>query len=208
MSSLYLLIGCTAKNEQDELYELLTVCYSDFYETKGISASDTLLEFEQYLIAEGHLRDNSGAAYRELLYYLKSKTYFKLPLKKIDFSNTLLYDNPNELLYCVHFNFNVDSSEFLALDYYKCTEHIAQAMAQKESIDIHELFDAYISYLNEEVIIKPFVKESLLQFFYRWYFTSKYNRELDIPMNSEEIKDNEYFPDTLEPVVQDQVEIP
>lgn len=197
-----LLVGCAEDNEQDELYELLLVCYSDFYEIKGISASDTLQAFESFLIEEGHLKDNSGTAYRELLFYLKSATYFKPPLKKIDFSHTLLYDNPTDLLYCVHDNFSVDSADFLALDYYKCTEHIAQTIEKKESLDIHDMFDAYLDHLYEETITLPFVRESLLQFFYRWYFTSKYNRDIPIPM--EELKTEE----ALEPVIQDQVEIP
>jgi hypothetical protein len=202
LTCFYFLVGCSEENEHVELYELLSVCYNDFYETKGISASDTLQEFETFLIEEGHLKDNSGTAYRELLFYLKSATYFKLPLKKIDFSHTLLYDNPTDLLYCVHDNFSVDSADFLALDYYKCTEHIAQTMEKKESLDIHDMFDAYLDYLDEETITLPFVRESLLQFFYRWYFTSKYNRDIPIPM--EELKTEE----ALEPVIQDQVEIP
>lgn len=191
--------GCEEKNDEFELYDLLLVCYNDFYESKGISASDTLQVFEDFLIQEGHLKDNSGASYRELLYFLKSATYFNPPLKKIDFTNTLLYDNPNNLLYCVHYNFNVDSTDFMTLSYYKCTEKIAKTIEEKESIDIHDMFDAYLSFLDEETIKQPFVKESLLQFFYRWYFTSKYNRDIPIPQGIENIS---------EPVIQNQVEIP
>lgn len=71
-----------------------------------------------------------------------------------------------------------------------------------ESIDIHQMFDIYAKYLDKNEIVKPFVRESMLHFFYRWYFTSKYNR--DIPIPKEELKTEE----PLEPVVQDQVEIP
>ena len=190
-----LLFSCSEENKEDELYDLLLVCYNDFYEANNVSASDTLLAFENFLIDEGHLRNNSGSAYRELLYYLKSNTYFKLPLKKIDFSNPILYENPSDLLYCVYYNYNVDSTEFLALNYYKCSDKIAQTIEENESIDVHQMFDAYLTYLDEEEITKPFVRESILQFFYRWYFTSKYNRDLQIPLEEH---------DSLQPVIEDE----
>ena len=194
-----ILCSCSDVQDENELYDLLLVCYNDFYELKDVSASDTLQKFEDYLIAEGHLDDNSGAAYRKQLLYLKENTYFKLPLKKIDFSNTLLYDNPTDLLYCVHDNFNIDSSHFLSLDYYTCAEKISETINEQEEINIHDMFQTYLTFLDEDEIIKPFVRESILQFFYRWYFTSKYNREIQLPELDDE---------NLEPIIQDEVEVP
>lgn len=177
-----LLVGCSNETEEDELYDLLLVCFDDYYLSQKISASDTLQAFEDYLISEGHLENNSGESYLELLNYLKNNTYLKLPLKKIDFSNALLYTNPSDLLFCAHDNFNIDSSAFLTLDYYNCADQIAQMIEANESIDIHQLFDIYAKCLDKDEIVKPFVRESMLQFFYRWYFTSKYNTEMALPL--------------------------
>jgi hypothetical protein len=180
--------SCSIEQNEDELYDLLLVCYNDYYELKNISASDTLQEFEHFLIQEGHLKDNSGKSYLELLNYLQEHTYLKLPLKKIDFTNTLLYDNPSDLLYCAHYNFTIDSTAFLKLDYYECADQIAQMIEENESIDIHEMFEIYGNCLDEEEIVKPFVRESMLQFFYRWYFTSKYNRDIQFSLDEAVIK--------------------
>jgi hypothetical protein len=177
-----LLVGCSDETKEDELYDLLLVCFDDYYLSQKISASDTLHAFEDYLISEGHLENNSGESYLELLNYLKNNTYLKLPLKKIDFSNALLYTNPSDLLFCAHDNFNIDSSAFLTLDYYNCADQIAQMIEANESIDIHQMFDIYAKCLDKDEIVKPFVRESMLQFFYRWYFTSKYNREMALPL--------------------------
>ena len=194
------LFSCQEQATEEELYDLLLVCYNDYYELSDIAASDTLHEFENLLISEGHLQGPTGKSYRELLSYLKTNTYFKLPLKKIDFTNELLYDNPSDLIYCVHYNFNIDSAQFMNLQYYQCTETLGEYM-QGQSINIHDVFDTYIHYLDEETIEQPFVRESLLQFFYRWYFTSKYNREIEIPSQEKEAETSS------ESIFEDEIEV-
>ncbi|MDG0972869.1 MAG: hypothetical protein P8O07_01810 [Crocinitomicaceae bacterium] len=194
------LFSCQEQATEEELYDLLLVCYNDYYESSDIAASDTLHEFENFLISEGHLQGPTGKSYRELLSYLKTNTYFKLPLKKIDFTNELLYDNPSDLIYCVHYNFNIDSAQFMNLQYYQCAQTLGEYM-QGPSINIHDVFDTYIHYLDEETIEQPFVRESLLQFFYRWYFTSKYNREIEIPSQEKEAETSS------ESIFEDEIEV-
>jgi hypothetical protein len=195
------LFSCQEETTEKELYDLLLVCYNDYYELSDISASDTLYEFENFLISEGHLKDHTGKSYRELLSYLKTNTYFKIPLKKNDFTNELLYDNPSDLLYCVHYNFNIDSAQFMNLQYYQCAEKLGAFIEGQSSVSIHDMFDTYMRYLDDETMEQPFVRESLLQFFYRWYFTSKYNRDIEIPL---EVKEEA----SLEPIIQDEIEVP
>jgi hypothetical protein len=74
------------------------------------------------------------------------------------------------------------------LQYYQWAEKLGEYMEDQSSVNIHDLFETYMRYLDDETMEQPFVRESLLQFFYRWYFTSKYNREIEIPSEEKEAK--------------------
>ena len=176
--------SCLTDKKYD-LYEFLSICQHEFYLDYGIHLSDTLQEFEVQLIDEGHLSSSSNDSYKSLLAQLKKEIYFRTPLKKDNFNHDLLYKNPTELVYCAAETFTIDTSEFQMLPYYQLAENISNTFITEESVAIQELFNFYLQ-LPKEEIQYPFVKENLLLLFYRWYFSSKYNRS--IPINVDELE--------------------
>ena len=175
-----IIIASCAKNKKGDLYDFLAICNNEFYLDFGVNLEDTLIEFEYFLIQEGHLYSNEGKSYKTLLRKLKDETYFSPPLKKDNFSNELLYKNPKELTKCVEETFKVDTLDLTKLPFYILSKEIATTISSKEELAIQELFNIYLK-LPEEEIRFSFVKENLLLLFYRWYFKSKYDRS--IPLN-------------------------
>src|SRR5690625_2185366 len=80
---LFLAFSCTNKERLTELeiYTFLEICYEDYYFNYDLEITPLLEDFEQQLIKEGHLKDSTGIAYKELLKKLESETFFSLPLK-------------------------------------------------------------------------------------------------------------------------------
>jgi hypothetical protein len=187
------LFGCKAKTSDNELYELIYVCFDEFYENKKISVQKELTAFELHLIQEGHLKTNEfGSDFRELFDYLSNNTYFKTPLTKDDFNQSLLYENPNNLVECLNYSYNIDSLELMQLSYYQATSKISEQIETTGEVDIHDMFTIYAKHISLEDYNAPFVRESLLLLLYRWYYKSKYDREIQInldELSNEEITD-------------------
>lgn len=181
------LVSCN--DEQDDVYEFLNICNDEFYLDHGVLASEKMETFQQELIEEGHLLDNSGYALKVLLRHLAKKAYFDPPLKKDDFKNALLYKYPTQLYTCVSKNYNIDSTTLASLPFSKTQEKIANYASSDESIPVQGFFKIYAEELTEEELSKPYIKESILLFLYRWYFQSKYDREIQI--NLEESKNSD-----------------
>lgn len=185
-SAVILIGSCNSNDNKDQQYEFLLTCYEDYYLNYDIEITPVLDEFEQELIAEGHLKDDSGKSYKALLNYLKENNYFKTPLKKIDFENKILYKTPNKIAECGISVFGLDSALIAQTSYFKAERKIADALEEKEEISVNFIFDVYSKELSNEDFEKPFVKQSMLVFFYRWYFQSKYDRDIPIDLNKEE----------------------
>lgn len=177
--------SCKEKYSDYDLYEFLNICNDEFYLDHGVLASEKLKEFESFLIEEGHLLDNSGKSYKVLLRNLTEKVYFDPPLVKDDFNNALLYKNPKQLYDCVGETFQIDSLRLTELPFYKVIEKVAEYLSKDEEVAIQGLFKIYATELSEEELETPYIKESILIMFYRWYFSSKYDRSIEIEMDSE-----------------------
>ena len=91
---LFLAFSCTNKERLTELeiYTFLEICYEDYYFNYDLEITPLLEDFEQQLIKEGHLKDSTGIAYKELLKKLESETFFSLPLNKEGFNEVALYN--------------------------------------------------------------------------------------------------------------------
>jgi hypothetical protein len=177
-----LFVACESNDDKDLQYEFLLTCYEDYYLNYDLEITPILDDFEQELIAEGHLKDSSGKSYKELLNYLKENNYFKTPLKKIDFENEVLYKSPKNIANCGISVFGLDSTNIAQTAYFRAESKIAEALESKEEISVNYIFDVYSKVLSNEDLEKPFVKQSILVFFYRWYFQSKYDRDIPIDL--------------------------
>jgi hypothetical protein len=178
-----LFISCESNDDDDQHYEFLLTCYEDYYLNYDLEITPILDDFEQELIAEGHLKDGSGKSYKKLLNYLKENNYFKTPLKKIDFENEILYKSPKNIANCGISVFGLDSTDIAQTSYFKAESKISDALESKEEISVNFIFDVYSKELSNEDLEKPFVKQSILVFFYRWYFQSKYDRDIPIDLD-------------------------
>jgi hypothetical protein len=58
-------------------------------------------------------------------------------------------------------------------------------MLSSEEVPIQEIFTIYANEIETTEYEMPFVKDALLLFLYRWYFTSKYDRSIPIELNEE-----------------------
>ena len=174
-----IIFSCNDKKES-EIYELLSVCNDEFYLDYRIKASDELMDFENELIQEGHLVNNEPKSYIVLFRKLKKDLYFSPPLKKENFKNALLYKNPENLFECMESTFKIDSLMLTKLAFTSFTDGLANLMSQEEEINVRLIFDYYASNLNDELLKHSYVKNSILQFLYKWYFMSKYNREIPL----------------------------
>lgn len=176
--SIFLLTFC--KNEDptnEKVYTFLEVCYEDFYLNRDVKVTKELHQFEEHLINEGHLADTSGASYKSLLNELSKNNYFKPPLNFDEFNNTVLYQVPDDLLGCAESIFGIDSTLVKNTPYFKAQKRIREELKTEKEISINQLFKYNSDYLSNETITSPFVKQSILQLLYRWYFKSKYDRE-------------------------------
>jgi len=188
---LIILLGsCNSNDDQDQQYDFLLTCYENYYLNYDIEITPALDDFEQELIAEGHLKDDSGRSYKELLNYLKENNYFKTPLKKIDFENEILYKTPSNIAKCGISVFGLDSTNIAQTAYFKAERKIAETLENNEEISVNFIFDVYSKELSNENLEKPFVKQSILVFFYRWYFQSKYDRDIPIDINESTEENN------------------
>lgn len=174
-----IVFSCNDKKES-EIYELLSVCNDEFYLDYGIIASDELMDFENELIQEGHLVNNEPKSYIVLFRKLKKELYFSPPLKKENFKNALLYENPKNLFECMESTFRVDSLSLSNLAFTSFTDGLANLMSTEEEINVRLIFDYYANNLDENLLQYSYVKYSTLHFLYKWYFMSKYNREIPL----------------------------
>jgi hypothetical protein len=182
--SIVILTGsCNSNDDKDLQYEFLLTCYEDYYLNYGLEITPILDDFEQELIAEGHLKDGTGKSYKVLLNYLKENNYFKTPLKKIDFENEILYKSPKNIANCGISVFGLDSTNIAQTSYFRAERKIGEALNNSEDISVNFIFDVYSKELSNEDLEKPFVRQSMLVFFYRWYFQSKYDRNIPIDLN-------------------------
>jgi len=181
----FLLLGCKNENEKETIYGLLQVCHDEYYLDFGVSASEHLADFESYLIQQGHLYEKSPEAYKVLFRKLAKEIYFAPPLPKDDFNNALLYKNPDNIIECMSETFQIDSTQFINLSYYKASKKIQSLMLSSEEVPIQEIFTIYANDIEINEYEMPFVKDALLLFLYRWYFTSKYDRSISIDLDKE-----------------------
>jgi hypothetical protein len=135
------------------------------------------------------LSDSSGKAYKNLLAQLSRDVYFNPPLKFDAFNNAVLYKVPDNLMECATSIFGMDSSEIANTSYFKVQGKIRRDLQQDDSISIGNVFNYNATYLSEDDFNAEFVRYSTLQLLYRWYFQSKYSRE--IPLTEAEIKAND-----------------
>jgi hypothetical protein len=185
----FFISSCTDKMNKNYIY--LETCFEDYYLNYGADVKYELLLFEKQLITEKHLADSSGRAYKNLLAELSHDVYFSPPLKFDAFNNAVLYKVPDNLMECATSIFGLDSSEIVNTPYFKVQDKIREDLLQDDSISIGNVFNYNAAYLSAEDFNSEFVRYSTLQLLYRWYFQSKYNRE--IPLTEAEIKAHDEF---------------
>lgn len=176
----FAIVGCNSNPKENDYYDFLAICMDEFFLDHGVSSSQKLADFEFDLIEEGHLFDDSGKAYKVLLRNLSREIYFAPPLKIDDFNHALLYKNPPQLYQCVDFHFGVDSTALTHLKIFNVQEKIALELSDKEEVLIQDIFSIYHKELDDKDIEQPYIKETVLLLLYRWYFSSKYNREIPV----------------------------
>tara|TARA_B100000508_G_scaffold24343_1_gene17490 strand:- start:19926 stop:20540 length:615 start_codon:yes stop_codon:yes gene_type:complete len=191
---LIILSGCAEQYSTDQkIYTFLEVCYEYYYLNYDVDVSAELANFETVLINEGHLSDSTGEAYSKLLDFLSQENYFNPPLKFDGFNNVVLYKVPDDLVGCAQSIYGIDSSLVKQTNYFKAQQKIREQLANSQEISINQLFKYNSDYLDSKTLTSPFVKQSILQLLYRWYFKSKYDRE--IPLSEENLMKS----DTLSP---------
>ncbi|PWH86061.1 hypothetical protein [Brumimicrobium oceani] len=173
------------KVKDQETYTYLKVCFEDYYLNYDVEITPLLDEFELLLLDEGHISDTTGVAYKTLFDSLAVNDYFNPPLKKEDFDNTVLYKNPSNIISCASALFAVDSNEIVKTNFSKIASKINQEIEKGEDISIHYFFDIYKRELSDEELRAPYVKQSVLLLLYRWYFKSKYDRDIQIELRQE-----------------------
>ncbi|MDX1652094.1 MAG: hypothetical protein R3277_06355 [Brumimicrobium sp.] len=180
--SIFLLsfIGCSEK-EKDQEYVFLLTCYEDFYLNYDVDLNQELNQFENQLVAEGHLKNTSGDAYMDLLRYLETNSYFSPPLKMDDFENAVLYKTPEDLINCAHSIFGIDSILVAKTAFFRAERKIGELLNSSEEVSMNDIFGVYTRELSAEELEKPYVKQAIQVMLYRWYFKSKYDREISIP---------------------------
>lgn len=179
------MLCCCSNHSEQDTYDLLSVCLEDFYLDQGSDLNEELIAFEKALYDEEHLHERSGYGYLVLLRKLVKETYFSPPLKIEDFESSLLYENPENIFDCANKNFGLDSLTVAELNIFSVSQEISE-IVEKEEFSIQSVFDAYANKLTAEEMEQPYVKQTILLLFYRWYFTSKYNREIPIDLKSDE----------------------
>jgi len=185
------LASCANDSNTNKNYIYLETCFEDYYLNYDSDVKYELQLFEKQLIAEKHLKDSSGKAYKNLLKDLSRDVYFNPPLQFDAFNNAVLYRVPNNLMKCATSIFGLDSSEIANTPYFKVQDKIRRDLQEDDSISIGNVFNYNATYLSEDDFNTEFVRYSTLQLLYRWYFQSKYNRE--IPLTEAEIKATNEF---------------
>jgi len=188
LSSLFLLTACqaTKKGNDIEVYSYLKICFEDYYLNYDVEVTPLLDKFELLLLEEGHLSDTSGKAYKALFDTFKKKDYFNPPLKMEDFNNTLLYKNPSNIINCATSIFSLDSVQVLNTNFSKIASEINEKISNEQEVSIHYFFDLYRHKLTDEEIRMPYIKQSIQLMLYRWYFKSKYDREIQLKADNME----------------------
>ena len=171
-----------------EIYEYLEICYEDYYLNYDVQVTHELTKFEQHLIKEGHLSDTSGAAYKSLLDNLSKDIYFSPPLKFDDFNNTILYKVPGDIKQCASSIFGIDTNLVKETDYFQAQVEIREDLKDNEEVSIGALFKYNSEHLSPNLMKAPFVKQSVQQLLYKWYFKSKYDREIPLKDVAEQSK--------------------
>lgn len=177
---LFLAFSCTNKERLTELeiYTFLEICYEDYYFNYDLEITPLLEDFEQQLIKEGHLKDSTGIAYKELLKKLESETFFSLPLNKEGFNEVALYKNPSQIIDCAYNTFSIDSALVLNTRFSQVSRRINQKIEEDEEISIHYFFNTYRNQLSPKEIKMPYIKQTILLTLYRWYYKSAIEHEL------------------------------
>lgn len=173
-----------------EIYDLLNICFENYYLNYDIDITASLNKFENHLLIEGHLKDTSGIAYKELFRKLDSDLYFNPPLEFNDFNEVILLKNPMDILACAIDVFSIDSSQVLSTNYAEVTEKIHREISEKEEVSIHFFFKTYRENLSPKEIKSPYIKQSILLLLYRWYYKSKYDREIPLDIDTTKSLEN------------------
>lgn len=179
---LILFYACQSSQKVKDLetYTYLQVCFEDYYLNFDVEITPLLNEFEVLLLEEGHITDTTGKAYKNLFDSLIVNDYLKLPLRKNNFDNTVLYKNPSNIIACAASLFAIDSAQIIRTNFSKVAKKINREIEKEEDISIHYFFDLYRCGLTNEEVRAPYIKQSVLLLLYRWYFKSKYERNTKI----------------------------
>lgn len=174
----YFVYSCSNNTPTNKkVYEFLEVCYEDYYLNFDVNISEELFLFESHLISEGHLKDTSGVSYKNLLLELSEDTYFERPLEFDNFNKTILYKVPDDIVGCSQSIFGIDSSLVKHTPYFKAQKKIRDQLKLESEISINKVFKFNSDYVPSKTMTAPFVKQSILQLLYKWYFKSKYQKD-------------------------------
>lgn len=180
-------IKCSDEQTSErEIYEYLEICFEDYYLNYNVEVTKELTEFEKHLLKEGHLTDTTGKAYKILLEKLSKDIYFSPPLRYDAFDNSVLYKVPGDIKECASSIFGIDTNLVKKTEYFKAQEKIRLDLKINEEVSIGNVFKYNNEHISTDLIKAPFVKQSIQQLLYRWYFKSKYDREIPI----EDLNDN------------------
>ncbi len=184
-----LLVSCSHRNNPAEsTYSYLAVCYEDYYWNENIDIAKELSQFESSLIRKGHLKDSSGSAYLTLCDELSQREYFPLPLPYDRFDHGALYKTPDQLISCAQSVFGIDSSLIQETNFYDAQKRINQEGTKRDEIPVQLIFSIYAEELKPKDFKGDFVRYSILQLLYRWYFKSKHDHSVPLPASDSTIE--------------------
>lgn len=90
---LLLLFSLSCKKQTLNLDDIIVQCYAPIYQEQGYDIKSIIDEYEQVLVIEGVLRDNSGKSYLEVLQKVYSDKDFRITSKPfIDHDPTFKVD--------------------------------------------------------------------------------------------------------------------
>lgn len=176
--SLLFLLSCTSSEDENLVYTYLNECNENYFENKGISASQELEAFYSMLVEENQLDSKKFESLSALLSELASNSIFPATQNiEIPSDHQFIQQPPQQLYTCVNDLYGIDSLAFTQTAYYKLENEILNYISTTSSPKINEIWKIYTSNLTQENYAIDFYRNNILMQLFRWYYVCKYEKE-------------------------------
>lgn len=167
--------ACQSSNQlsNDDIYEFLQECFNSYYDEFNIKITPELNKFELFMIKENQLKDTTGSAYKKLFKKLDETTYFPESHQKKIYNKVILLKTPSNIITCATHVYAIDSQRIKALPFARLQSEMQPHLTENDAISLHYFFKTYAYDIKLEEYRKPYIKQTLLLFLYRWYYQSQ-----------------------------------